>query len=153
MNRARHINEQQVEIALHLLGSAQPSAELQSRILARIATAPAGAVSRPTIWRFFYMPRLAFGAATAVLASAVIIAGSVEHSRHITLPTAGVQLAPAGSGLGTASAAHLATQPVKAANDGRGRSRQRTARGRASLTKRVPKPAGVAVPDSPDLRH
>lgn len=148
MNRAPEPSEK-IDAALRLLAGAQPSPQLQSKVLATLAAERQPAASG--FLASFRAPKLAFAVATAVLASAVIVAGSVEHSRRITLPTAAVRIAPGGNGLSTASAAHIATQPVKAPRAGR--TRHRTARGRASISKHIRKPAGVAVPDAPGAQR
>lgn len=156
--------ERDMDAALRLLGSAEPPAELPSRIIAtcmeaRIAT---GSVKGHSGWHFFRVPKLAIAGATAVLVGVVIVAGSVEHSRNAAMPTAGMQFAGAtssepgttrSSGLGTASAAHRAAQPVKAVHHGRARPLRRANHGRASVTRQVRKPAGVAVPDAPGIQR
>jgi hypothetical protein len=136
-----------IDLALQRLGSADPARGLEGRISARLAREEAASLRAP---RSFSLPRFAFATMAAAVACVAIIAGSVNHSRRI-LPTApGIQL-PAGpsSGLGAASAAHVATRPVAPSPNERPRSMRKTVNGRAVISPEAQKPAGVAVPKNP----
>lgn len=137
--------DRQIDAALHRLGHAAPPHGLEERVLARLRQAQ----PMPIPW-LPGLARMAFTAVAAAAACVVVIAGSISHS-HRMLPVApGVQL-PGGisSGIGAASAAHVAPQPVPALPSGRPRSVRKEHAGRAVISPEVQKPAGVAVPRSP----
>lgn len=132
-----------IDRTLRLLGSVEPSAGMEDRINARLAreSAPRGGL------RFLRLPQLAFGVAAAAMASVVIVAGSVSHSRHILPVAPGLHLpASAQPGVGAASAAHVASQPVTSLPQDRPRSIRKTSNGRAVIPPHAKKPTGVAVP-------
>jgi hypothetical protein len=143
----------QIDRTLHALGSATPREGMEERILARLSRAKAVAPAP----RFFSLPQFAFGLAAAVLACVVIVAGSVTHSRRI-LPAPGLSglHLPAGSeqGVGAASGARVAPQPVQSLPQDRPRSVRKTVNGtvsgtvngRAVIATGAKKPSGVAVP-------
>jgi hypothetical protein len=115
---------------------------MEERILARVVRT--GAPQRP---RFFHFSYLAFGMSAAAVASAVIVVGSVSHSRHILPIAPGLHLpATAQPGVGAASAAHVAPQPVTSLPQDRPRSVRKTANGRAVISSQAKRPTGIAVP-------
>ena len=138
---------QRIDLALHRLGSANPVPGLEDRVSARLTRKEAASFRAP---RSFSLPRFAFATMAGAVACVAIVAGSINHSHRI-LPTApGIQL-PAGSssGLGAASAAHVATRPVAPSPNERPRSMRKTVNGRAVISPEAQKPAGVAVPKNP----
>ena len=143
--------DEQIDRTLVLLGSVTPEAGVEERILARLAQADAARKKT----RFFSLPQFAFGMLAAAVASVVIVAGSVSHSRHILPVAPGLHLpAVTEPGVGAASAAHVATQPVTTLPQDRPRSVRSTVpitapstvTGRAVISAHSKKPAGVAVP-------
>jgi hypothetical protein len=135
--------DEQIDRTLLLLGSVNPAAGIEERVLARIARAGA---SRKTA-RFFSLPQLAFGMSAAAVVSVVIVVGSVDHSRHMLPIAPGLHLPAATQpGVGAASAAHVAPQPVTSLPHDRPRSVRKTMNGRAVISPKSKKPAGVAVP-------
>jgi len=135
--------DQQIDRTLRLLGSATPATGMEERIVARLARADA---KKNTV-RFLKLPQLAFGMVAAAMAGALIIAGSVSHSRHILPVAPGLHL-PAGAqpGVGAASGARVAPQPVTALPQDRPRSVREAVNGRAVISSHAKKPAGIAVP-------
>lgn len=135
--------DDRIDGTLRALGSAEPGAGMEGRILSALARAEA----RSRVPRFFSMPQLAVMIAAAGTVCAVIVAGSVTHS-HRMLPIApGLHLpGNAQAGIGAASAAHVAPQPVVASPKDRPRSVRKTLNGRAVISPRAKKHAGVAVP-------
>lgn len=129
--------------ALRVLGSAEPAVGMESRILAGLAQAEA--TSRTP--RFFSMPQFVMMFAAAGTVCAVIVAGSVTHSHHILPIAPGLHL-PGESqpGVGAASAARVAPQPVTASPKDRPRSVRKTVNGRAVISPAAKKHAGVPVP-------
>ena len=135
--------DDQIDRTLLLLGSVDPDAGMEERILARLAQTDAARKRA----RFFSLPQLAFGMSAAAMASVVIVMGSVSHSRHILPVAPGLHLpAAVQPGMGAASAAHVATQPVTTLPQDRPRSVRSTVTGRAVISSHSKKPAGVAVP-------
>lgn len=135
--------DEQIDQTLRLLGSATPAPGMEERIARRIAEADA----RRATPRFFSLPQLAFGMAAAVMGCAVIIAGSVSHSRHILPVAPGLHLPGVSQpGVGAASAAHVTTQPVSSLPQDRPRSVRQTVNGRAVISSHSKKPTGIAVP-------
>jgi hypothetical protein len=135
--------DEKIDRTLRLLGSATPSPGMEDRIVARIDRAQSMIEPR----RFFSLPHLAFGMAAAVMACVLIVAGSVTHSRHILPVAPGLHL-PGESepGVGAASAAHVAPQPVTTLPQDRPRSVREATNGRAVISPHAKKPAGIAVP-------
>jgi hypothetical protein len=135
--------DEQIDRTLRRLGSATPVVGIEDRIVARLAKVDA--MKRTA--RFLKLPQLAFGLAAAAMAGAVIVAGSISHSKHILPVAPGLHL-PAGAqaGVGAASAAHVAAQPVTSLPQDRPRSVRETVNGRAVISSHAKKPAGVAVP-------
>lgn len=135
--------DKQIDRTLLLLGSVNPAAGMEERILARIAQAGA---SRKTA-RFFSLPQLAFGMSAAAVASLMIVVGSVSHSRHMLPIAPGLHVpAAAQPGVGAASAAHVAPQPVTTLPHDRPRSVRNTVNGRAVISPKTKRPVGIAVP-------
>jgi len=135
--------DEQIDRTLRLLGSATPVPGMEDRIAARLAQAHVSAETP----RFFRPPQLVFGLAAAAVACVVIVAGSISHSRHILPIAPGLHL-PGESqpGVGAASAAHVAPQPVTTLPQDRPRSVRQTENGRAVISSHAKKPAGIAVP-------
>jgi hypothetical protein len=135
----------QIDATLHLLGHAAPVPGLEDRVLARLQYA------QPVKTRWFPgFPRMAFAGAAAAIACVAVIAGSVSYSHHIQPVAPGVQLpGNASSGIGAASAAHVAPQPVAVSPSGRPRSVRKEHAGRAVISPETQKPTGVAVPKNP----
>jgi len=142
-----------IDAALRAVGTAAPAPGLEGRILTRLAAArmqvgaePAGLfrrLPRPVV------PLLGFACASVMCA--VIVVGSVNHSRrhHPSLVPPPPVLAVPGTGVGAASAMHPAapaTARVPAGPVSRGRSTHRTAPGRARIAPHARKAPGVAVP-------
>jgi hypothetical protein len=135
--------DEQIDRTLRLLGSATPVAGIEDRIAARITQAG----TSEKMPRFFSLPQLAFGLAVAAMACAVIVAGSVSHSRHILPVAPGLHLPGVSQpGVGAASAAHVAPQPVTSLPQDRPRSVRQTGNGRAVILPNAKKPAGIVVP-------
>lgn len=132
-----------IDSALRGLGSAEPAAGMEGRILAELARAEANS----RVSRFFSMPQIVVMFAAAGTVCAVIVAGSVTHSHHILPMAPGLHL-PGESqpGLGAASAARVAPQPVTASPKDRPRSVRKTTNGRAVISPEIKKHAGVPVP-------
>jgi hypothetical protein len=135
--------DEQIDRTLRLLGSANPSPGMEDRILVSIAQARTS--SKPQ--RFFSLPQLAFGMSAAVMAGGLIVVGSVSHSRHMLPIAPGLHLPTAAQpGVGAASAAHVATQPVTSLPQDRPRSVRKTVNGRAVISPDAKRQPGVAVP-------
>jgi hypothetical protein len=140
-------HSQRIDQVLRQLGSATPVAGIEDRIAARLARAEA---EPSRLRRYFGLPRFAFVTAAGALACAAIVVSSVSHSHRILPTVPGIQLpAGASSGLGAASAAHMATKPVAPSPNERPRSMRKTVNGRAVITPEAQRPAGVAVPRNP----
>ena len=138
--------EKDIDAALRHVGQAQPAEHFEDRILARLQSESRQHDLRGGFFGFLGAPRLAFAAA-ATLACAAIVAGSVQHSRQHMLPASGIHLPAPGSGLGSASSAHIATQPVIAPAHAHARSERKTANGRGVVSRNAHKPTGVVVPE------
>jgi hypothetical protein len=137
--------EDQIDRTLRLIGSAEPRPGIEKRIAARLA-------HEPKTVRFLRLPRLAVASAAGLVASVAIIAGSVNHSRHMLpiapgLPVSGA----ASSGIGAASTAKVAPKPIEPPAGGHARSMRGAAHkaGRATISPDAQRPEGVAVPKSP----
>lgn len=137
---------EQIDLTLRLLGTAVPAPGMEGRILVRLENA--GTQIRAA--RFFTFPQLAVGVAATVIGGAVIIGGSVIHSRQLLPVAPGIHL-PMGAqaGVGAASATHVTTHPVTAVPAGRPRSVRKTVNGRAVIAPDAKKRNGVAVPKTP----
>jgi len=143
-------HDQRIDRTLRRLGSVTPAAGIEDRISARLARERSKTQGRSASRaRFFALPRFAIGVASSLVACVAIIAGSVNHSHRILPTVPGVRLPAGSSGMGAASAAHIADQPVSAPPQGRARSVRQTASGRAVISPQTQKPAGVAVPRTP----
>lgn len=129
--------------ALRALGSVEPASGMESRILAELARAEVKSGAS----RFFSMPRVVVMFAAAGTVCAVIVAGSVTYSHHILPIAPGLHLpGESQSGVGAASAARVAPQPVTASPNDRPRSVRKTVNGRAVISPEAKKHAGVPVP-------
>lgn len=139
----RENHDEQIDRTLRALGSVTPAAGMEERILVRLAQAKARNKAR----RFLGLPQLAFGMVAAAMASAIIVVGSVSHSRHMLPVAPGLHIPSASQpGVGAASAAHVASQPVTSLPQDRPRSVRKTVNGRAVISPQAKKPAGIAVP-------
>lgn len=109
-----------IDRVLRHLGSAEPPAGLEARVLARLdAHITADEARRPRWW----MPQLTLALVAVGCACALMIAGSVTHSRRMAPAVPGVRLPVAASaGLGAASAAQITSQPVTTPVDSRPRA-------------------------------
>lgn len=153
MNAEQESWNERIDAALHSAGSANPAPGLEGRILTRLATERAAMEAHPVrMGLFARMPGYAapvLGMATASLVCAVIIVGSVDHSRTLhRAPVAPVLVLP-GHGLGAASAVHAAgpaTAPVAAGPASRGRSVRHASHPRARIAPNAKKANGIAVP-------
>lgn len=151
-NFTRQNHDRQIDEVLRRLASVNPAPGIEDRVKTRLASAGAEnsrhAESRPV--RPWGLSRLLFATAAAAAACVAIVAGSVDHSRRILPAVPGIQL-PAGSssGIGAASAAHVATQQVAPSPNGRARSMRKTINGRAMISPEAQRPAGIAVPKNP----
>jgi hypothetical protein len=136
--------EEQIDRTLHALGTAEPTAGMEERIVARLARTSEASEERRS---FFRMPQLAFGLAAAALGCAVIVVGSVNHSRHMLPIAPGLQVPGITQpGVGAASGTRVAPQPVTALPQDRPRSVREESNGRAAISPKVRKRAGIAVP-------
>jgi hypothetical protein len=148
-----HIDaEARIDAALRNIGASSPDPGLEGRILNRLAAARLQVDASPSLPR--RLPRALaplFGFAFAGLMCAVIVGGSISHSRRFhpgTVPAPPVLQLP-GTGVGAASAVHPAapaSAPVPAGPAARGRSSHRAAQGRARIAPQARKAPGVAVP-------
>ena len=145
--------QQQIDAALRSVGSAAPPEGLEGRVLTRLAAARVeGARGSHFVLTRYMFPALGFAAAG--LMCAVIVVGSVEHTRvrpfpgHVPAPV----LVLPGQGMGAASAVHPAapsTAPLAAGPGEHGRSTRRVSHARARIAPNARKAGGVAVPAQP----
>lgn len=140
--------EKKIDATLRLFAHAQPPENFEQRIHARLQREPARADLANRLRHFFFAQRVVFATAGAALACCAIVIGSVQHSRQRTFPNTGVHLSAPGSGLGAASGARIAPQPVVVPEHARARSERKATGGRAVVSRDAHKPKGVAVPDS-----
>lgn len=134
---------EQIDSTLRMLGSAVPDPGMEDRIFRHLANAAVPGRSP----RFFSFSQLAVGMAATVLGGAVIIVGSVTHSRHMLPVAPGIHLpARTQGGIGAASAAHVSAHPVTALPEGRPRSVRKTVNGRAVISSDAKKHNGLTVP-------
>jgi hypothetical protein len=140
--------DKQIESTLSLLAHAQPPAELEQRIHARLQHEPVHKNFADGIRNFFFTQRILFASAAAAVAGCAIVIGSVQHSRQRPFAAPGIHIAAPSSGLGAASGARIAPQPVAVPDDAHSRSERKTTSGRATVSRNARKPKGVAVPDS-----
>jgi hypothetical protein len=142
--------DKQIDATLRLFAHAQPSANLEQRIHARLRGEPAQAHKNfaDSFGRFLFAQRIVFASAAVALACCAIVIGSVQHSRQRTFPATGVHVSAPGSGLGAASGARIAPQPVPVPEHAHSRSERKATGGRATVSRDTHKPKGVAVPES-----
>jgi hypothetical protein len=142
--------DKQIDAALRLFAHLQPPANLEQRIHARLQREPASTHKNfaDRFGRFFFAQRIVFASAAAALACCAIVIGSVQHSRQRTFPATGVHVSAPGSGLGAASGARIAPQPVPLPEHAHSRSERKATGGRATVSRDTHKPKGVAVPES-----
>jgi hypothetical protein len=147
--------ESRIDAALRHIGASAPDPGLEGRILNRLAAARLQVDASPAFPR--RLPGVLapiFGIALAVIMCAVIVGGSISHSRRYhpgTVPAPPVIQLP-GTGVGAASAVHPgapASAPVPAGPAARGRSSHRNTQGRARIAPQARKAPGVAVPAPP----
>lgn len=141
--------QEQIDAALRLVAQAKAPSNLEQRIHARLQQEMSQSHTNFAV-RFggFLSQRIVFGSAAAALACCAIVIGSVQHSRQRMLPAAGVHVAAPGGGLGAASGARIAPEPVPAPEHARSRSERKANGGRATVPRDAHKPKGVAVPQS-----
>ena len=141
-------SEARIDAALRELSATTPAPGLEVRVLTRLAAArlqqdPDPALAPRRLPRVF-APFLGF--VSAGLVCAVIVGGSVTHSRHNHHAAPIVPILPMqGTGVGAASAIHPAapaSAPVPAGPASRGRTKQ----GRARIAPQARKAQGIAVP-------
>lgn len=138
----KETHDDRIDRALRRLGTAAPREGIEARILTRLEQA-----AREKAPGFFSLPRLAAMFAAAGTLCAVIVAGSVTHSHRILPVAPGVQLPGMSQpGVGAASAARVAPQPVKVPPKERPRSVRKTENGRAVISPDAKKHGGVAAP-------
>jgi hypothetical protein len=140
--------EKKIDATLRLFAQAQPPANLEQRIHARLHRGPAHTNLADRLGSFFLAQRLIFASAAAAVACCAIVIGSVQHSRQRTFPATGVHISAPGSGLGAASGTRIAPQPVPAPENAHSRSERTATGGRATVSRDTHKPKGVAVPES-----
>jgi hypothetical protein len=148
-NPANNI-EKKIDATLRLFAQAQPPANLEQRIHARLHCESVDA-HKSLIHRlgsFFLAQRIVFASVAGAVACCAIVIGSVQHSRLRAFPVTGVHMAAPSSGLGTASGTHIAPQPIPAPENGHSRSQRKATGGRATVQRDAHKPKGVAVPES-----
>jgi hypothetical protein len=150
-------HDAEIDAALRALGTATPEPGLEGRVLIRLAAARMqvdSAGGAHVWWRRLPRPVMPLmGFTCAGVLCAVIVAGSVNHSRHNpTGPVPPPVMQMPGTGVGAASAMHPAapaSTPVPAGTASRGHSSRRNSKGRARITPEAHKAPGVAVP-APD---
>ncbi|WP_446744825.1 hypothetical protein [Silvibacterium acidisoli] len=138
-----------IDKTLQSIGNASPEPGLEGRVAIHIADARLKGVQRKALSRDFSLPRIMMAAMSCGLACALIVGGSVRHSRA-TLPAtpgADIRLVSPSGGIGAASAARLATQQVTPS--GRPRAVRKPADGRATVAPDAKKRAGETVPQQP----
>jgi hypothetical protein len=140
--------DKQIESTLSLLAHAQPPAELEQRIQLRLRHEPAHKNFADGLRHFFFAQRILFASAAAAVACCAIVIGSVQHSRQRTFAAPGIHIAAPSSGLGAASGARIASQPVTVPDDAHSRSERKANGGRATVSRDARKAKGVAVPES-----
>ena len=138
----KELHEDRIDHALRRLTTAEPRQGLEARILTRLERA-----AQEKTTGFFSLPRLAAMFAAVGTACAMIVAGSVTHSHRILPVAPGVQLPGISQpGVGAASAARVAPQPVKVPPKERPRSVRKTENGRAVISPDAKKHGGVPAP-------
>ena len=142
--------DKRIDATLRLFAHAQPPANLEQRIHARLQREPAHAYANfvNRLGDFLFAQRMIFASAAAALACCAIVIGSVQHSRQRSFPATGIHVSSPGSGLGAASGTHIAPQPVPVPENAHARSERKAAGGRATVSRDAHKPKGVAVPES-----
>jgi hypothetical protein len=142
--------DKQIDATLRFIAHAQPPANLEQHIHARLRGEPAHASKNfaDRFGRFIFAQRIIFASAAAALACCAIVIGSIQHSRQRTFPATGVHVSAPGSGLGAASGTRIAPQPVPVPEHAHSRSERKATGGRATVSRDTHKPKGVAVPES-----
>ncbi len=142
--------DKKIDAALRLFSHAQPPANLEQRVHARLHREAAQDHRNfaGRLGAFFEAQRILFASAAAALACCAIVIGSVQHSHQRALPVTGIHVPAPGSGLGAASGTRIAPQPVQVPEHARSRSERKAAGGRATVSRDTHKPKGVAVPES-----
>jgi hypothetical protein len=154
----KHEFDKKIDAVLYRIARVQPEAGLEKRVRERLERESARIEKGPAVRlrRFFLAQRLAFAAAATVAGCAVMVVGSVQHSRQKALegvvPPAGIHLGAPESGVGAASGARISPQPMVAPENTHARSERKITNGRATVLKDVHKPTGVAVPRSPEQK-
>jgi hypothetical protein len=139
--------EDRIDYTLRMIGSVDPRPGIEKRITARLADASAHTRIQG-FSRIFGLPRLALASAAGMAACVAIIAGSVNHSRHMVPVAPGIQLISGPSdGVGAAAAVKVAPKPVAAPAHGRARSVRKAQN--SAITPDAQKPDAVGVPRTP----
>lgn len=140
--------EKKIDATLRLFAHAQPPENLEQRVHARLQRGPERVKFANRLGSFFFAQRVLFASAGAMLTCCAIVIGSVQHSHQRTFPNTGVHMSAPGSGLGTASGARIAPQPLVVPEHAHSRSERKAGGGRATISRDTHKPRGVAVPES-----
>ena len=139
--------DDRIDSTLRMIGSADPRPGIETRIAARLADASAHTRIQG-VGRIFGLPRLALASAAGMAACVAIIAGSVNHSRHIVPFAPGIPVIVGGSGgVGAAGTAKVAPKPVAAPAHGRARSVRKAQN--PAVAPDAQKPDAVGVPKAP----
>ena len=141
-----------IDAALRVYGRAVPAPGLESRVAARISTAPQHSF-RSASFGLRSNPGLALlrgfsiGALAAAAACAIVI-GTVRHSQQIALPQA--SSGSRSGGVSTAGTPHIPTHAVPQSATIDPQALRTAPHSRATLSRNPgSKPAGSAVPRSP----
>ncbi len=146
--------DKKIDAALRRLAHVQPEAGMEERMRANLEREWALRQKSPAVRlrKFFFAQRLAFATAAMLAGCAVMVVGSVEHSRQRALeggmPPVGVHLGAPESGVGAASGVRISPEPIVAPEKNHARSERKAVSGRATVQKDAHKPTGVAVPQS-----
>lgn len=143
-------HDRRIDAALHLYARSLPRPGLESRVAARLASAPR--MSALELLRSFFsahsamMQRLAAGV-LGVAAACAIVFGTLQHSHRNLAPLAA---APArSSGISPAGDIHVPTRAVPATSRIDPASPRAAAHGRARISPNQARRAGAAHPRSP----
>ncbi|HYK34752.1 hypothetical protein [Alloacidobacterium sp.] len=140
--------DKKIDAALRIFAHTQPPVNLEQRVHARLQLKPVRVKFANKLGSFFFAQRVVFASAGAALACCAIVIGSVQHSHQHTFPNTVMHVSAPGSGLGAASEAHIAPQPVAVPDGTHSRSERKATRGRATVSRDAHKPKGVTVPEA-----
>ena len=146
------VHDARIDAVLSVYGRAVPVPGLESRVAARISTAPRTSF-RSMSFGFRSNPGLvllrgfSIGALAAAAACAIVV-GTVRHSQQIALPQAASRARS--GGVSTAGAPHIPTHAVPQSATIDPQAPRPAPHSRATVTRNAGnKPAGSAVPRSP----